>query len=138
LLPAKWKPVGAKTRVKVNGLSVSEPYEVDVRVELETTARGFLQARRTSRFIWIECKSGASRTIKRVEIAKLDHAANDVLKAQIRRREPNAFVGRVLASNGRFDQDALNLARQESIGCVYDDGKVFHALTPIPIRERWK
>ena len=107
-----------RTGVSANGLSVKRPYEIDVH--MQTKGKGIFGRQAD---VWIECKWKEKSSVKRTDIMKLVASAQDVYRAARAGREVLYYNGLILASNQRFDSDALNYANQEDVLCIRFDGK---------------
>lgn len=111
------------TRVDLNakGLVAVRPHNVDIHLEI--IREGIFSSNTDD--IWIECKfKGGNKSVKRTEILKLIHDAQDVYKYWQKSNDGIYYNRLMFASNVRFDEDALNYANEFDVLCVqYESGK---------------
>ncbi len=112
-------------RYHARGLSVTRPYEVDVWVRVP---RGFL---RHDNDIWIECKDRKA-SIKRKDISDLISKARDVYESANAGLHDFWFDTLMFVSTSSYDFDAIVLADQEGVACVFYDGKRYE------LHNEWK
>lgn len=97
--------------IRMNGLAVKRPYEVDVHVLRK------VDISLNQQNIWIECKN-LSSIIKRDHILLLKSKMKDVEDAFNENREKIYFDKGAIASTSDFDSDAI-LAADNEIACIY-------------------
>lgn len=104
------------------GLVGVRPHNVDVKLQI--IKKGLFSSDTDD--IWIECKCKEEKnSVKRTEILKLIHDAQDVYKyAKSSNVNVIFYNGLMFVSNVRFDEDALNYANEFDVLCVqYESGK---------------
>lgn len=114
----RFKASQTAIRYLTTGLSVKRPYEVDVWVRIP---RGLF---RSDIDLWIECKDRNS-SIKRRDISDLISKAKDVYEAADAGKHEFWFDTLMLVSTSRYDSDAIALADQEGVACIFYDGKTY-------------
>lgn len=105
-------------RYQASGLSVKRPYDVDVWVRI---SRGLF---RDDIDLWIECKD-RNASIKRKDISDLVSKAKDVFEDANVGKQDFWFDTLMFVSTSRYDTDAIVLADQEGVACVFYDGKTY-------------
>jgi hypothetical protein len=114
----RFRPSKTTVRLQASGLSVKRPYDVDVWVCIP---RGWFKDEID---LWIECKD-RSASIKRKDISELISKAKDVFEAAKAGRQDLWFNRLMFVATSRYDYDAIALAVQEGVACIYYDGKAY-------------